>query len=95
MIKELDPDIGLRIASGSTSVGKFILLKIGFNNLVNVVIKLLSTNKDMAIIKVKIVGNKFILIFIPSFTPSIKVLKISTFLYMPYIIIINTTMGIK
>ena len=29
MIKELDPDIGLRIASGSTSVGKFILLKIG------------------------------------------------------------------
>ena len=58
MIKELDPDIGLRIASGSTSVGKFILLKIGFNNLVNDVIKLLSTNKDMAIIKVKIVGNK-------------------------------------
>ena len=47
IIKELDPDIGLRIASGSTSVGKFILLKIGFNNLVNVVIKLLSTNKDM------------------------------------------------
>ena len=66
-----------------------------FNNLVNDVIKLLSTNKDMAIIKVKIVGNKFILIFIPSFTPSIKILKISTFLYMPYIIIINTTMGIK
>ena len=63
-----------------TSVGKFILLKIGFNNLVNDVIKLLSTNKDMAIIKVKIVGNKLILIFIPSFTPSIKVLKISTFL---------------
>ena len=28
-----DPDIGLRIASGSTSVGKFILLKIAFNNL--------------------------------------------------------------
>ena len=72
MIKELDPDIGLRIASGSTSVGKFILLKIGFNNLVNYDIKFLSKNKDMAINKVNKEGNKFILIFIPSFNPSIK-----------------------
>ena len=45
MIKELDPDIGLRIASGSTSVGKFILLKIGFNNLVNDVI---SCNDELS-----------------------------------------------
>ena len=80
IINELDPDIGLKIANGNTSLGNPILLKKLENKLdINVII-LLSVIILMAIIMVNIVGNKFIDTFIPSFTPSINVSKISIFL---------------
>ena len=43
----------------------------------------------------KIVGKILIDSFKPSFTPSIKILKISIFLYKPYIIINKAIIGGK
>lgn len=77
---ELDPDIGLRRASGNTSTGKFILLSASLNMLLISNIILLFVSIVIAITIANIVGNRFIDTFSPSFTPNRKVSNISTFL---------------
>lgn len=93
--KLLEPDIGLKRARLMTSVGKFIALNNGRNKFVKSFIILLLVRRDIAINIAKIVGNKFITIVRPSFTPSKKISKISIFLYNPYINIIIVIIGAK
>ena len=80
---ELEPDIGLNIARGRTSIGKPNKDNTGFKKVLISKIILLLVSIVIATIIAKIVGNKLIEALIPSFTPIKKVSKISIFLYKP------------
>ena len=94
-LKEALPDIGLKIAKGSVSTGKEILLNSGLNIFDKSNIISLDVSKFTAITIANIVGHRCILVSNPSLTPSRKVSNIFTFLYIPYIKINIVIIGIK
>ena len=91
---ELLPEIGLSIASGINSLGKFTAFKIGDINFI-IISKIpellnapIATNNPIN------VGNIPIVISNPSFAPSINVSKTLFFSFNPYITINKIAVGI-
>lgn len=88
------PDIGLSMASGIISFGMFIRFVTGLSmfitrsNIPDVLSTPIATNNPIS------VGNMLIIIFIPSFAPSINVSNMFCFSSIPFTVIIRIISGI-